>query len=186
MLTLSSSEKRTVRLAAIVLGAAFIVLAGQRVWKFFAQQRAAYTNLLAEVKERRAELKPYPGRVQDIQSMMEKFHMDPNTLSRTSVVAEASAAVLKAATAGQVQLGPIRETAARSTGKEIATMQLDCTGKIASVLAFLHKFESIGYPIIVDSVVLTAEPMKPGMLKAHLALVILDFEQWKGEGQPRA
>ena len=186
MRTLSPSEKRTIRLGAIVLGAAFILLAGQKVWKCFAQQRATYVNLLQEVKQRRAELKPYPGRVQDIQTMMEKFHMDPNTLSRSSVVAETSAAILKAATAGQVALGPIRETAARSTGKELATMQLDCTGKIASVLAFIHKFDSIGYPVIIDSVVLTAEPMKPGMLKAHLALIILDFEQWKGEGQPRA
>ena len=186
MRTLSSSEKRTIRFGAIVLGAAFILLAGQKVWRFFSQQRATYVNLLKEVKQRRAELKPYPGRVQDIQAMMEKFHMDPNTLSRTSVVAETSAAILKAATAGQVALGPIRETAARSTGKELATMQLDCTGKIASVLAFIHKFDSIGYPVIIDSVVLTAEPMKPGMLKAHLALIILDFEQWKGEGQPRA
>ncbi len=186
MRSLSASEKRTIRLAAIVLAVGFLLLGGQRVWKFFAQQRATYVNLLQEVKQRRAELKPYPGRVQDIQTMMEKFHMDPNTLSRTSVVADASAAILKAATAGQVALGPIRETAARSTGKELATMQLDCSGKIASVLAFIHKFDSIGYPIIVDSVQLTPEPMKPGMLKAHVALIILDFEQWKGEGQPHA
>ena len=174
------------RLGAIVLGAAFILLAGQKIWRFFAQQRATYTSLLQEVKQRRSELKPYPGRVQDLKALIDNFHMDPNTLSRTSLVADASAAILKAATAGQVALGPIRETAARSTGKELATMQLDCTGKIASVLAFLHKFDSIGYPIIVDSVQLTAEPMKPGMLKAHVALIILDFEQWKGEGQPRA
>jgi cell division protein FtsB len=186
MRTLSSSEKRTIRLAAIVLGAAFILFAGQKICRFLAQQRASYTNLLQQVKQRRAELKPYPNRVQDIQKMMENFHMDPNTLSRTSVVAEASAAILKAATAGQVQLGPIRETAARSNSKELATMQLDCTGKIASVLAFLHRFESIGYPIIIDSVQLTAEPMKPGLLKAHLALIILDFEQWKGEEPPHA
>ena len=65
-------------------------------------------------------------------------------------------------------------------------MQLDCTGPVPAVMAFVHRFESIGYPIILDSVQLNPEPMKPGTLKLHLGIVILDFEQWKGEELPNA
>ena len=186
MRTLSKSEKRTIRIAATVLAAYFILFCGQRVWKSISGHRAEYTKLVQEADKLRTELRPYQDKALVAKKLMEGFHMDPARLSRTSVVAEASAAILKAATTGGVQLGPIRESAARQSGKELASMQLDCTGPVPAVMAFLHRFESIGYPIILDSVQLNPEPMKPGTLKLHLGIVILDFEQWKGEELPNA
>ncbi len=181
MQPLSTSEKRTIRVGVIVVGACLVFFGGQQIWKFFARQNAEYKRLLAEADTLRAELKPYKGKVEDVKTLMERFHLDPNRLSRTSVVAEASAAILKTATSSGVQIGPTRETAARQSNKEIASMQLDCTGPISNLLGFLHRFESIGYPIIIDSVQLSSEPSKPGNLKMHIGLIILDFEQWKAE-----
>ena len=178
---LSQSEKRTVRLGAIIVGACLLFLAGQQVWKFFARESGEYHERLAEADKLRDELKPYKGKVEDIRTLMEKFKLDPNHLSRTSVVAEASAAILKTATSSGIQLGPIHETAARHANKEISSIQLDCTGQVSALLGFLYRFESIGYPIIIESVQLNPEPSKPGNLKMHLGLIILDFDQWKAD-----
>jgi len=181
MRTLSSSEKRTIRFGVIVLSVYFLFSFGQKGWRFIQKGRQDYRVLAGEATKVRAGLRPYKDKILLSKKMMETFHMDPAKLSRSSVVADASAAILKAATAGGVALGPIRETGSRQSGRELTSMQLDCTGPIPSVLAFLHKFESIGFPIILDSIQLTPEPSRPGTLKLHLGLVILDFEQWKGE-----
>ncbi len=184
MRSLSASEKRTIRIASSVLGAYFIFFCCQHVWKYFAGQRGGYLKLVEEADKLRTELRPYQDKVEVARKLMEDFNMDPNKLSKTSVVAEASSAILKAAASAGVQLGPIRETAARSSNKELSSMQLDCTGPVPAVLAFLKRFDGIGFPIILDSVQLSPEPSRPGALKLHLGMVVLDFDQWKGEEAP--
>jgi len=179
--TLSTSEKRTIRLGAAFVAACLLFVCVQQVWKFFARQRTEYKALLTQADNLRAEIKPYKGKVEDVQAFMEKFHMDPNQLSRTSVVAEASAAILKTANASGVQLGQMRESAARQSNKELASIQLDCTGQVPNLLGFLHRFEIIGYPIVIDAVQLSPDASKPGNLKMHIGLIILDFEQWKAD-----
>jgi hypothetical protein len=181
MRTLSRSETRTIRLAVIVLSVYFLFNFGQKGWRFVQKGKQDYKVLSSEAAKVRADLLPYKDKILVCKKMMESFHMDPAKLSRNSVVADASAAILKAATTVGVQLGPIRETGSRQSGRELTSMQLDCTGPVPSVLAFLHKFESIGFPVILDTIQLTPEPSRPGTLKLHLGLVILDFEQWKGE-----
>ena len=183
-MNLSTSEKRTIRIAGSVLGVYLLFFCAQHAWKFIAAQRAKYTALVQQADKYRVELKPYQSRVELAQKLMRDFRLDPSRLSRPSVVADASAAILKAAASNGIQLGPIRESAARQSNKELASIQLDCTGQVAAVLAFIHNFQSIGYPIIVDSVQINPEPSKPGMLKVHLALVILDFTEWKVEQAP--
>ena len=37
----------------------------------------------------------------------------------------------------------------------------------------------VGYPLVIDSVQVTADPMQPGMLKMALTIIVLDYEQWK-------
>jgi hypothetical protein len=41
--------------------------------------------------------------------------------------------------------------------------------------------ETLGYPLILDSVQINPDATKPGMVKLNLTIVILDFEQWKNE-----
>ena len=51
-------------------------------------------------------------------------------------------------------------------------------------MATLHRLETLGYPLILDSVQISSDPTKPGMIKLNLTIIILDFEQWKKE-EPR-
>jgi len=111
--------------------------------------------------------------------------MEPQKSSKATLVAEASAAIQKAAGSGGVQFGPIRESAARASAKELASMQFEGSGSVSSVMTLLHRLQTLGYPLIIDSVQMTPET-RPGMVKVHLTIVILDFEQWKNGELPNA
>ena len=108
--------------------------------------------------------------------------MDPGKLSKASLVAEASAAIQKAARNGGVQIGPVRESPARTSATELTSMQLEGVGPVPAVMTLLHRLETVGFPLIVDSVQINPEPSRPGTLKLSLTIVILDFDQWKNGG----
>jgi hypothetical protein len=184
MRTLTPHEKRTIRIAAAVLGAGLIIVFGQRAWTFVDKQRTDYRKLVKESDAIRAEIKPYQARVAAISNLMARFNMDPAKLTKASIVADASAAIQKAAASGGLQLGPIRESAARASSKELAVMQLEAIGQVTAILTFLHRLEAVGFPLIVDSIQLTQDASKPGMVKLSLTITILDFEQWKQEVAP--
>jgi len=186
MQNLNPREKRTIRIAIFVLVVFFVGLGGSRGWKYASVRRADYNKLVLEAKNLREELRPYANKVQVATKLMEGFQMDPAKLTRASVVADASAAIQKAATSGGIQLGPIRESPARTAAKELTSMQLDCSGQVQALMTFLSRFESLGFPLVLDSVQITADPQKPGMLKLHLNIVIMDFDQWKAEERPNA
>ena len=100
-------------------------------------------------------------------------------------MADASAAIQKAATTGGIKLGPVRESPARASNKELASMQLEGIGPVAGVLGLLSRLESLGYPLVVDTVQITPQN-QPGSVKLSLTIVILDFDQWKNEKVPNA
>jgi hypothetical protein len=186
MRPLTNREKRTVRFAAIGIGIYLVLFGGFALWKAIEKKRADYQQLAAEARNLRREIQAYENRAQVVQKMMEDFHLDPARLSQTSVVAQASAAIQKAAITGGLQLGPIRESPARPSARELASVQFEGTGPVPAVLSLLHRLERLGYPLIVDSVLITPEAARPGQAKLNLTIIILDFEQWRIEVKPNA
>ena len=61
----------------------------------------------------------------------------------------------------------------------LATVQLESSGQVPAVLAFLAGLNNIGFPVVVDSVQFTADNSRPGQVKMNLTLIILDFDQQK-------
>jgi hypothetical protein len=120
-----------------------------------------------------------------LEKLKENFHIDPAKLSKATLVAEASAAIQKAATSGGIQLGPVRESPARASAKELASMQLEGMGPPPAILGLLHRLTTLGYPFVIDTVQVNPETTRPGMLKVNLTIVILDFDQWKKEEEVR-
>jgi hypothetical protein len=47
------------------------------------------------------------------------------------------------------------------------------------VISLLHQLPLLGYPLVIDSVQIIADPMQPGQIKLNLTVIVLDFEQWK-------
>src|SRR6266516_1710777 len=108
MRTLTDREKRTVRWGAVVLSIYVVLFLALRIGKALESRRSSYQQLVIEAQRLRRELQPYENRALLTQKLRDAFHLDPRNLSRASVVAEASAAIQKAATSGGIQLGPIR------------------------------------------------------------------------------
>ncbi|MEI9863343.1 MAG: hypothetical protein WDN00_02050 [Limisphaerales bacterium] len=52
-------------------------------------------------------------------------------------------------------------------------------GRFRRALAFLASLNSIGFPLVVDSVQLITNNTPPGRVKMNLTIIILDFSQQK-------
>ena len=186
MRAFTASEKRTIRFAAMGIAIYLILFGGYQVWKILARERAEYLKIAAEARQLKIESKTYPDKVAVVKKLMDDFHLDPAKLVKNSVMAEASAAIQKAAAGGGVGFGTIRESPGRTANKELGTLQFDGTGKVASVMALLHQLPTLGYPLVIDSVQITADATRPGQLKLALTIIVLDFEKWKKMGVPHA
>ena len=186
MRTLTDREKRTVRLAAAGMAIYLVLFFGVTGWRHLEAKRSEYQELLAEAQRMKREIQPHENRVLLAQKLKETFRMDPRKFSRTTVVAEASAAIQNAAKSGGIQVGPIRESPARASAKELASMQIEGVGPVPAVMTLLHRLETLGFPLILDSVQINPDATKPGMVKLNLTIVILDFDQWKNEEKPHA
>ena len=186
MPALTQREKRTVRFAAVAIAIYLVLFFGMQGWKRLEASRAEYQKLVQDAQKLRQEVQPYENKALLAEKLKGNFHIDLSTLAKTSLVAQASAAIQQAAQAGGVQLGPIRESAARTSSKELVSMQLEGFGPVPAVTALLHRLEVLGYPLILDSVQVSSDPTKPNMVKLSLTIVILDFDQWKNEEKRNA
>jgi hypothetical protein len=185
MRQLTPQETRTVRFAAVIIAVYLALFCGFLIYKRLAAVRSSYRSLVIEAMDLRQEIRPYQDKVEHARKLMENFHMDPMTLSPTSLVAQASAAIQKASDDAGMAAGPIRESTSHSS-KEAASIQFETSGPVPAVLALLHNLQRTGYPLIVDSVQMTPDTQRPGSLKLNLTILILDFDKWKTEEQPNA
>jgi hypothetical protein len=186
MNSLTPSERRTVRLAAIGIGLYLALFFGFKSFQGFGQVRTEYDRLVRSAHTLRQEVEPYRTRAEKLQRLIDRTQIDPGTLTTNTVVGLTSAALQSAATAGGLQLGPVRESLARTTEREVGSIQFDAMGPAAAVMGFVARLGTLGVPVVVDSVQITGDPRGPGMLKLHLSLIILDFDQWKTREVTRA
>ena len=186
MRTLTHQEKHTVRYASVGIGIYLALFGGYKVWKFFENQRADYRQLVTEAQNLKLEVQRYEGKIAVTKKLMESFHMDPAKLTKATVVAEASAAIQKAAKEGGFQLGTVRESPARPSSKELASIQIEGSGPVQATMSLLNRLETCGYPLIIDSAQISSDPTKPGQSKLNLTIIILDFEQLKKTEVPHA
>ena len=178
---MTSQEKRTLRIASIFVTAYLVLFGGYQLWRILERQRSEYRQLVLESQALRRKIALYDDRITVLKKLMEQFHQDPAKLKKSEVVANTSLAIQKAAQAGGLQVGTIRESSARTSGKELASIQFEGSGPVKGVLGFLQQLPLLGYPVIVDSTQISRDPTRPGQVKMNVTLLILDFERWKPE-----
>lgn len=178
---MTAQEKRTVRLGAIAISIYLVVFGGYQLFKIGARKRAEYDQLSSQAIALKTEVKRYEDKAAVVKKLMEKYHLDPAKLKKTTLVAESSSAIQKAAMGSGFMLGPIRETEGHSSGKELATIQFEGSGPVKAAVGLLSRLETLGYPLVIDSAQFSPNPMMPGTMKLKLTVIILDFEQWAKE-----
>jgi hypothetical protein len=176
---LTIQEKRTIRIAAVCVFVYLALFYGPGVRNYFTARREGYDKLVQQARDLRAVIKPYEEKIAAATNLMDRFRMDPVKLKRSSVVAEASAAIQQAAAAEGVGVGPIRETPGRPSAREAGSIQFEGSGPIAAVMGLLHHLDGIGFPVIIDTVQISSDPRMPNILKVNLTVVVLDFDAWK-------
>jgi hypothetical protein len=163
MRPLTTQERRTLRIAGIVVGVYLLLFGAVKIGAFAARQRAEYVRLQGDARALKERARLYEERAGLIQKLMEGFHMDPMKLSRTTVVAQANAAIQRTAMASGIQVGVVRESQGQTARKELAAIQLEAQGPVAGLLKFLHQLDSVGYPVLVDSLQIGSDTARAGM-----------------------
>lgn len=181
MRALTQREQRTVRFGGLALAGYLVLFGGLQIWGFISKRHSEYQGLLTEAHSLRQKIILYRSKAEHASKLMESYRMDPAKLDRATVMAEASAAIQRAAMGGGVMIGPVRESAARPSSKELGSIQLEALGPVPALLKFIQQTHSLGFPLIIDSMQIGSEPTRPGPIKLNLTIVILDFDQWKPE-----
>ena len=162
MRTLTPREKRTLRLGAAALVIYLAVFGFLQGGKYFGKKRSEYQALVKEAAVLSREIKRYQAKCQVTQKLMEDFKMEPLKLSRPVVVAQASAAIQKAALGLGVMVGPVRELPGRPANRELASLQLEAMGPLPSLLKLLHQTESLGFPLVIESLQVGSDANRAG------------------------
>ena len=58
-----------------------------------------------------------------------------------------------------------RQSAFGDPARELATIQFDGTGPLAAALGLIQRVQTLGYPVVIDSLQITPDGSKPGTLK---------------------
>ncbi|HUA64638.1 MAG TPA: hypothetical protein VME24_02250 [Alphaproteobacteria bacterium] len=181
MRKLTQRDQRTIRYGGIFIGVYLLLFVVFHVWKMLEQKRSDYKDLVQQARTLKSEIEDYRSRALVAQKLMNEYHVDPARLSEESVVAQASAAIQTEAGADGVGLGIIRESPSQSSNLELASIHIEGSGKIPAMLKLLDRLQRLGYPLIINSVQFTSNPMQPGNIKFDMSITILDFAQWKNK-----
>lgn len=182
MIRLTERDRRALRLGAVVVAAYLVLFFGWRGVRHLEQRRAAYQSLVIEAQRWQTRTHAQARKLAQVRQLEKQLHLDLRTLDKTTVVAKASAAIQRAASAGGIKLTSMHEVPGHATGRQLAAIQLEGMGPVAAVMGLLPRLQTLGYPVLVDSVQLDRQP-QPGQVKFSLTLIVLDFEAWQ---QPEA
>jgi hypothetical protein len=176
MTKLTQRDKRILRLAALAIGAYLVIFYGVRGLMALESGRSEYQQLKVEAQNLQTKVQRQRNKAVQLEKYKKK--MDLNGLSQATLVVQVSSAIQKAAQSEGVKLGPIREVAGNASAKELAAMQLEAVGPLPATMTLLHRLETLGFPLVVDSLQVDADSKQPGNVKLNLRVVVLDSKRW--------
>ncbi len=180
MRALTDREKRTVRLAGVLIGAYLILFYGVRAVTYLEGKRSERLGRFLVAQALKEDILLEETKAARLAKLKAGLRIDLPGLREETVVGEASAAIQKAAQDQGLQLGPTKETRRRSTDREIGSIQIEGQGGAPAAAQFIAGLGSIGFPLVVDSVQLKAAP-SPGQVSFTLSVAVLNFAAWKSE-----
>ena len=184
--SMSQKDKRT-----LLIGGAFIVIYlslfyGNKLLGLFEGERRAYFEKFEEAQQLGDLFKSYETRVMKIEKLRDQYNLNVKTLESTNLVGNAGRAIQDLVKNSQYKMGQIREVAGRGGQGVAATLQIEGTGPLKSLMPLLHRFQTTGYPLIVDSLTIRSDKRKPGEVQWSAEVMLLNYQQWKKQGGPNA
>ena len=176
---MTEREKKTIQWGAIGVAAYLVIFFGVRGTKQSGNAGSDYQRFVNNEIALQQEFQRLETKRLQLEKLNESFKIDPAKFSRATVVADASAAIQNAANGGGVMIGPIRESSGRTSAKEITSMQLEGAGPVPAIMKFLHQMNTLGFPLLIDSLQISPDNTRPGNIKVNLTVMVLDYEQWR-------
>jgi hypothetical protein len=176
---MTERDKKTVRFAAIGIVIYLAAFGGLKMWRKGASGQDDYAALVRKAERLRDEVRAEENKALLFEKLSELYAFDPRKVKKETLVADASAAIQTAAQQGGIQLGPFREAPARSSARELTTIQVEGSGPVPAALGLLHKLRTLGYPLLIDSVQFGPAQGRPGQVKLNVTITILNYDQFK-------
>jgi len=175
---MTEREQKTIRWGGAAIVLYLLLFFGVKALKA-PPTNAGYEQTAMSANNLKIDFEHFETRRLQYEKLNDTFKIHPEKWVRNTIVADASAAIQNAATSGGIGLGPVRESSARASAKELATMQLEGAGPVPAIMKFLHQVTTLGYPLVIDSLQINPDNSRPGNIKINLSIVVLDYEQWK-------
>jgi hypothetical protein len=176
---MTDRDKKTIRWASIGILIYLVAFGGFKLVRGGGANRDDYETLARRAEQLQTQVRDQENKVLLFEKLSDEYKFDPAKIKKETLVADASAAIQTAAQQGGFQLGPFRESPARSTGKELTTIQVEGSGQVSSALGLLHRLRALGYPMLIDSVQISPAQGRPGQVKVNVTITILNYDQFK-------
>jgi hypothetical protein len=180
--SMSQKDKRTLLIGGIFIIVYLGFFYGNKLLGLFEGERRAYFDQFEEAQQLGDLFKSYETRVMKIEKLREQYSLNVRTLEATNLIGNAGRAIQDLVKNSGYKMGQIREVASRGGQGIAATLQLEGTGPLKSLMPLLHRFQTTGYPLIVDSFTVRAEKRKPGEVQWSAEVILLDYQKWKKPG----
>ena len=184
--SMSEKDKRTLRYGAIAIIVYLSLFYGKSLLGLFEGNRQDYFKKLDEAEQLGALFRSYETKGMKIEKLRGQLGINVHDLSNTNLVGNVGRKIQELVKASGYKMGQIREVAGRGGQGVAATLQIEGTGPLKSLMPLMHRFRHTGYPLIIDSMNIRAEKRKPGQLQWSVDVIILDYSQWKQRGGNRA
>ena len=179
MRSLSDREKRTIRIAGILLGSYLVVFVCLKVIGYLEGHRDAYTEARLEARSLHQKMLHEAAKRKRFTKLKAEWNIDFPKLMEKTVVGDARMAIEQTARTCGVGLGFSKETPGRSRVRELAVFKMQGSGKALNVAKFLHCLKTrLGYPLVVDNIHLKAQA-RPGMVSFTFSAALLNYRTWK-------
>jgi hypothetical protein len=176
---MTERDKKTIRFGGVIVVIYLACFFGFKAVKKGKSRREDYAALVKRAQSLQDEVRAQENKALLFEKLTEATKLDPRKIKKQTLVADASAAIQTAAQQSGMQLGPLRETPGRGSGRELSTFQVEGTGPVPAALGLLHKVKTLGFPLIIDSVQFSPAQNRPGQLKVNLTVIILNYDQFK-------
>lgn len=178
MRALNDREKRTIRIAGVLLVLYLVVFYGIDGLNALEAKRDEYRQLGIEAENLNGEVLAELKKRRRLQKLRNVWKVDLEKLDPQTVVSEVRDAIQKAAGQCGVGLGASQEVGRRASAKELQVVQIKGAGTTDGVMKFLYRLRTLGYPLAVDRLQLKPVAGKPGQMTVSMSVAILNFTPW--------
>jgi hypothetical protein len=177
--TLTPREKRTLKIAAVLLGVYLLLFYGSEGVRYLEGKRAEASHLRQRIGRLQLQMQRQESKRRSLTELRRSLGVDVENLDGGDVAAKALASIQETAKTCSVPLGPIKEMEGNPAAGELSRFQLEARGPVKALIGFLHSLYATGYPLTFDQLTWTRQSKKPGNVELSFYVTVLDYAAGK-------